>query len=305
MRVKFDEEERIVQIDTAQDLEYLEDNYTDGFCRTHKLVQRQMCRDPWSFDRSIYLTGSTQILMIPKDPTNANDNDYATGSYYNLKDWGTYYTEAYNSTKNYDIPEVIIVRTDSGSGSAPAFVDETPVVTVKSIVQVMNENEDIVKRVKVQNGSNEKYFDIDPSSPASCSVNGGTFTANDLDVGDLLRYTSDARGYIRLLDMYRDESRDEWFKDISGGSMNGIFTTTVSRKNGSYLFLPHWYSGNDKYGVVNLQEQTLSIGGITVIQYRKGREPYICSGSAADIEKGDKILLHMAYGQLIGIIVFK
>ena len=71
------------------------------------------------------------------------------------------------------------------------------------------------------------------------------------------------------------------------------------------MFVPHWFVDGEDYGVVYLREQTLSIGGISVVEQREGREPYIRAGSTADVEKGDRIVLHIAYGQLIGIIVYK
>lgn len=308
--VKFDENNRIVQMDTAQDLKVLEDNFTDGFCRTHKLMERNLFKDPWTFSRSIYLTNATQLLMIPQDLASATDKDFKTGTLDYLTQGSDYLTEAYNRTKNYEIPEVIIVRTAAGSGSAPQFKLETPAVVVKSMVQTVNEDGDIVKRVKVQEGSKETFFDIDAAAPASCVVKEGTpeertISVNELGIGDIIRYSKDSSGYIRLLEVYRDDSADEWTGTITAGDKNGIFPTNVSRRSGDYVFVPHWFVDGEDYGVVYLREQTLSIGGISVVEQREGREPYIRAGSTADVEKGDRIVLHIAYGQLIGIIVYK
>lgn len=308
--VKLDEENRIVQMDIAQDLKTLEESISDGFCRTHKLMERKVFKDPWSFSRSIYLTNATQLLMIPKDLTTADDKDFKVASLNYLVNDRDYLTEAYNRTKNYEIPEVIIVRTDAGAGSAPQFKLETPAVIVKSVVQTVNAEGDIVKRIKVQNGSKENFFDIDADAPVTCVVKKGTaqertVSVNDLAVGDIIRYSKDNSDYIRLLEVYWDESEKEWTGTITEGDKNGIFPTTISRRSGDYMFVPHWFVAEEDYGVLYLKEQTLSIGGISVIEEREGRDPYIRAGSTSDVEKDDRIVLQIAYGQLITIIVYK
>ncbi len=312
LQVKLNEDGLIKEINVPKDLKYLEDNNTDGFCKTHKLMSRTYWHDPPTFARSILINkNTTEILVVPKDPDTADEDDYYTITTNSLVEGEDYYMEAYSLTKDYQIPDFIVIKTSKGGSSAPAFVYETPVYVLKSIKTVLGEDDMPVTKYTVQKGTEETFFYIDKDNmPVSkVTYNGDisetAFTPDMLSVGDIFRFTKDGKGFIRRFEMYYDyDHPDSWFYTADVKKYGAVMTEVV-RYSGDYVFVPHWWlqQEGELYGGFGMNETFVS-GRITVIE-PTGSIPKVRAGTAQDIEKGDKVVIHLAYAQLHGLIVFK
>lgn len=314
IEVKLDENNIITHIRIAREMSEIENTNIDGFVRTHKLGKRAYYEDPPSFERALYFNSSTRFIMIPKDLSNVKAEDISIGNKASLSNGDSYNLEAYNSSKNYTIPEDIIIRTESGTSSAPSIINETPVAVIKGSSVVQTEDGDIVTRVKYQSGYTEGYYYIDEGNIPSDSFKptgsetAETVYANQVEEGDIVQLSKDNNGYIRAIKVYSDYSEGEYLDIFFNSNYKaGIFRSNIAKKNGNYLFVPHWYetAGNDMYGIFDLSEKTLSLDGIIVVEDRGTNPPLVRNGSSSDIEKGDNVVIHIAYAQFLGIIIFK
>ncbi len=306
LQVKRTEDGFLTEIDTAKSLTVLEENNEDGFCLTHAEKSRYLYADPYNFDGSILMTNDTKIMVIPTDVVAAQDKDFRLVAPSYLSCNTNYVCASYSLTKDYTTPDILIVRMETTGSSVPGFDLASRPSVVSSMKETMNESGDLVKRVTVLTKNGEEFFDIDELEPAVYTYTVGeetrTMSANELSVGDVIRYRSDAKDFVRRLEVYHDESEDLWIgPELT--SRSGIFQTEVVRRTGNYIILDNWQSEEETYAVVDLNFNMLQ--QFTVIEQRDGREPYVRSGSRSEIEKGDRIILHSAWGQPLSIILYK
>lgn len=305
--IKTDEKGIITHLITPGNLAEMEAEGKDGFVCTHPLALRHRYTDPHRFNIALQVTAQTPVLVIPDNPALASDDDYYLTKVDALPQ-GDIPVEAYNSTVDYGIPEFVIYRPAAGSAVAPAFKYESPVVAVKSIAKTLDKNGAPAVKYTVQSGSKEEFFYYDGSNVSDTDSQTLTaYSISQVEVGDLIRFSADPSGYIRLLEVWYDASKDEWMGNPSSiETGRGFIKTTVAKIVENYLYVPAW-KGNevDRYSGVILTEATLSIGGITVLTKREGMPPIVSAGTSADVKKYDDIMIHMAYGQLIGIVLFK
>jgi len=307
--IKLSENGEITDILPAKELAELEAEGKDGFVRTHKVAERHLYENPIRFDLAIQLTSATPVMVIPDNVSLAEDDDFYMTTVSALPIGKSLKTEAYNTTVEYGIPDFVIYRPESGTAAAPALVYESPLVIVKQITKVLTEDGAPATKYTVQKGTREEFFYFDGSVVSDTT--GETLTAysvTDLGVGDIIRYSSDNDNYIRILEVYFDASKNDWmYKTDTISRGRGFIKDNVAKLVGEYLYVPAWkgHSTEDLYAGVSLNEKTLSIGGISVLTLRAGKDPIVSPGTTADIRKLDNVILHIAYGQLIGIIVIK
>lgn len=307
--IKLSEDNKITHILPAKELSELEAAGKDGFVRTHPVAERHLYENPIRFDLSIQLANSTPILVIPDDVSLADDDDYYMTVASALPEGKELKTEAYNSTVDYGIPDFVIYRPSAGTAAAPALVYESPLVIVKSITKVRTEDGAPATKITVQNGTSEEYFYYDGSEISDNTSESLTaYKVSEIGVGDIIRYSPDNDNFIRIVEVYYDASKDLWMynsNNITRG--RGFIRDNVAKVVGDFLYVPAWkgHHEGDMYSGVNLTEKTLSIGGISVMTLRPGKDPLISPGTTADIKKQDNVIIHVAYGQLIGIIVIK
>lgn len=286
----------------------LEEERRDGLCMTHPLAKRYLYENPLKLAMTLPLSASTPVIVIPDNISLCDDDDFSILTANYLAEGEEINTEAYSASVDYTIPDFIVYRPAAGSAAAPPFKYETSLVTVKAITGAVNEDGERVTKYTVQNGYSEKTFFYDGSEVTDTTSDTRTaYSLKDVEVGDIIRYSADNDGFIRLLEVHYDSSKNEWMYDTAQISRGrGYIKTNVAKVVGSVLYVPAW-KGNepDYYSVVDLSEKTLSIGGVTVITRRDGRAPIVSPGTIADVLKNDEIIVHVAYGQLLGIILFK
>lgn len=303
--IKTSEEGEVSHIMTAKTIAELEATGNDGFVQTHPLAQRRYGDDPPYLSRAMMLKTNTPIIQIPADVSAADDEDFRMVTPDVFGDGVTVNVEAYNTTVDYAIPEFIVYRPASGAALVPALKYESPLVVIKDKTKVITEDGAPATKVTVQNGSDEEFFYYDGSAVTDAPEADLTYGIDELEKGDVIRYSTDSKEYIRILDVLYDYSSDKWFYTESF-TTTGYLYTTVSKIVDTYLYVPYWWDGGvDTYGVFDLTEKTLGIGGVTIIQSRDGRLPVVSGGTTGDVAAHDKAIIHIAYGQFIGIIILR
>lgn len=302
--VKFDEAGNISQIITPKSLKELVAEGQDGFTKTHELTARRYGEDPPQFARSFMVKKNTPVMQIPKNIEKAADDEFMMRTVDSFEP-GDIYCEAYNSTVDYGIPEFIVYRPESGAASVPAFKLETALVIVKDIAKVIDEDGAPTTKYTVQNGSSEKYFYYDGKELYDEVETGVKFNVSDLSKGDIIRYSVDNANYIGLLDVFYDYSADKWY-NLKEFTTTGYAYTKIEKVVDNYVYFTSWWKDTgDLYSVVDITEKTSSLGGIGVIEHRDSGIPNVTGGSSADALAGHDVLVHMAYGQFIGLIIFR
>jgi len=302
--IKYSENGEITHIITPKPIRELEESNQDGFTRTHALANRRYGDDPPHFSRSFMVKKNTPVFQIPADIDEASDDDFIMTTPDSMES-GDILVEAYNSTVDYTIPEFIVYRPASGAASVPAFKYESELVVVKEISKVLDDDGAPATRYTVQNGSSEDYFYYDNSDVYDEPVSGKRINITGLSKGDIIRFSSDSNKYVRMFDIFYDYSEDEAY-NMPSFTTTGYLMTTIEKVLDSYVYVPYWWQGSDDlYGVVDLSEKTLGIGGISVIEARESGAPVVTGGSSADVLPGNRALIHLAYGQLIGIIILR
>lgn len=303
--IKKTEEGEISHIITAKTLSELEAAGNDGFVLTHPLARRRYENDPPFLSRSIMLKKNTPIIQIPADVNAATDKDFKMVTPDVFVEGDGNNTEAYNTSVDYAIPEFIVYRPASGAASVPAFKYETELVVVKEKTKVLTEDGTPAVKITVQNGSSEDFFYYDGKNITATPQAGYTYGIDNLSKGDIIRFSADSDKFIGLLEVLYDYDKDLWFYNTAF-TTTGYLNTTVSKVVDTYVYVPYWWEdGADTYGVFDLTEKTLSIGGVSIIQSRDNREPVVTGGTTGDVSANDRVIIHEAYGQLIGIIIIR
>ena len=299
--INTDTEGEIISLETATPYADLRSNNENKFCEVMPLTSMMCLTDSKSFDNKIiYVRETNPIMVIPADIENASDKDFNIIYSRDLTNAVNYNIAAYNLGTDYGVCDAIMMKS---SGVAPSISNSyTPLTVVTKRTVTVNEDGESVKRVYVITGSEETYFEYPTDEP----LFDGSFSADSLVAGDIIRYVADTNKKLSVFNIYYHYKNGGEYERVTsikpadkltGGTE--IILATVERYDGSYVSIMHKPKNPYDYFMFSIPREfyKVTVNGAGNAKVEKG--------TANDIQVGNKIILQLTYNQTMSITVIK
>lgn len=255
-------------------------------------------------------TAQTCILTVPKNGDYEEDYKIGTtgmftnGSYVYFENERTS-VQMYAIEPDSFITDLMVYAVDYSASKGTAESTE-PVVYLKNIQTVNEDNEIIYTITAIGYDGSEKKYEISGSDGVLCDMN-----ARELHYGDVIRIAQDERGRITsgtIQTMY-DCQADEHIVYLGSATVRYLAATRVipaevTARQGNYIRFDT-YAGYEPDGSgYKASSEIAQIGSARVYVYDKAQNK-IEQSTPARVAAGDKFVLYESYGVVRMIVYYK
>ena len=161
------------------------------------------------------INSDTIIIEIPPVENKTNYDAYKLSS---VSGFGVkYYVAGYTSDPDGFVAEVLLKQS---SGGATDFTGNGPCLLIEEIVDTIDEDDHAVKVLKGWRSSDNKQVEITIAADCTFKNVSGTEaldSVEDLRVGEIIMYTTDADGRISYFEVMKRMNRDGLIGDYDNG----------------------------------------------------------------------------------------
>ncbi|MBR3932938.1 MAG: S-layer homology domain-containing protein [Clostridia bacterium] len=304
VQIKTDENNKITSVTTPRTYEEIMSNPgDDGFCEVFPFKTRKFQVDSDSFDNKIMFNqNSTKIMVVPENMSDYSDKDFKTVTSTTFTNDGEYNIAAYNSTADYVIPEMIVCKMSASQSTNIELSKGDKLFVVTGKTQTTNEDGDVLTKVTGFVGSKETYFYIDPQDTIIDKYD-SSLNVNDLTVGDIIFYNKNSDGYIKAFTRFYNETKGYEQKISFINSFNRpivVLNSQATKIADPYIYFLDT-QGDNPYDYYMFKTNN----NVAVVSKDQRGETQVTGGTTADIDIGDKIIIHIRYTIVESIVVFK
>ncbi|MBQ4527947.1 MAG: S-layer homology domain-containing protein [Clostridia bacterium] len=299
VQVKMNEDNKICSITTAKSYEELMTDYgNDGFCEVFAFGDKTFYTDSNSFENKIVFSRSaSKFMIVPANMSDYDDRDFKTVTYSFFENGVDYEVAAYNSDKDYEICDVIVCKMSVSQETNPAPTTANNLFVITDISQALNEDGDPCTKLTGYISGTERFCYIDPED----TIVDEDLNARDLEIGDVIFANINSANYLKgFVRFYNQQSG--YVQKISYSSLDRpivIMDTEARRITDSYIYFL------DKQGLNPYDYYMIAASGNVTVVEEDGDKTKVSSGTLADIEPGDRLIMHIQYVRLRSVIVFK
>ena len=293
------EDNKICSITTAKSYEELMTDYgNDGFCEVFAFGDKTFYTDSNSFENKIVFSRSaSKFMIVPANMSDYDDRDFKTVTYSFFENGEDYEVAAYNSDKDYEICDVIVCKMSVSQETNPAPTTANNLFVITDISQALNEDGDPCTKLTGYISGTERFCYIDPED----TIVDEDLNARDLEIGDVIFANINSANYLKgFVRFYNQQSG--YVQKISYSSLDRpivIMDTEARRITDSYIYFL------DKQGLNPYDYYMIAASGNVTVVEEDGDKTKVSSGTLADIEPGDRLIMHIQYVRLRSVIVFK
>ena len=304
VQIKLDEDNKVSSVTTAKSYEeFMSNPGEDGFCEVFPFKMRKFQVDSDSFDNKIiFKQNSTKIMIVPENMSNYSDKDFKTVTSTTFVNDGDYNVAAYNSTVDYTIPEIIVCKMSANESTNIELSKGDKLFVISGKARTTNEDGDVLTKITGFVGSKETYFYIDPEDTIIDKYD-STLNVNDLVVGDIIFYNKNSAGYIKAFTRFYNKTTGYEQKISFVNNFNRpivVLNSEAKKIADPYIYFLDTQGDNPyDYYMFN------SGNNVAVISQNNRGETEVRGGDIADIDIGDKIIIHVRYTIVESIVVFK
>lgn len=300
VQIKMDEDNKVTSVTTATSYgEYMKNPGNDGFCEVFGFADKTFFIDSNSFDNKILFDrGTAKFMIVPKDMSNYEDKHFRTERYSYFTNGEEYNVAAYNSNKDYEYCEVIVCKIEGASQATNVALNHRDkLFTVAAKSKIIDEDGETCTKITGYIGSEESCFYIDQED----DIVDETLNAEDLEVGDIIFCNVNTDNYLKGFKRFYSKTKG-FEQKITYSSLDSkivVMDTEAARMTESHIYFRDKAS-SDPYDYYMIQAKPQ----VTIVEERNN-ETFVSAGTLADIEPGDRMIMHICYVQFQAVVVFK
>lgn len=286
-----------------------EDNKNRGWHRINPAGQYSYGANGRDFGRFFYyVPGKTKVFTVPENTEDYSDQDNFSIGVTSFSDNGSYEAEGFSTSPNAVEADVIVLRQAATSGGD---VNTTSVLLIQSVSEGITKDDEPIMIIKgymmslYSTSAELVALQVDPKavmlsigSPGTqIDPNGdinvvGPRTPDELEPGDAIRYSTNAKGMADCIRIAYDYSTRKSFNAGSGSEDNfaqgSTYSGYVISKEGNGIRIatnknPEDINYNDTNDVIN-SVKAFRIGGFPIFVVEKnGKKTNIRIGTSDDI----------------------
>ena len=214
-----------------------------------------------TFGYKTFIGNNTMVFVVPEDSTNITGGTKGNAyiSDINLfSDLGEYSIKAYTVGDDMTEAHAVVVTRDSTKASQ-SMTDWAWTYVIKEIYQQVDEDNEIITKVKLQRLSSETEFTVTQAALDNVWAGGSYTGAYELGEGDAVRIARNSSGEINLIELLYDADKQKYTAPRSQ-YINSSFTASVSYAYGmaakrakdseERIYVDYGFEGNREYLVI-------------------------------------------------------
>lgn len=295
--VRMNEKNEITHIQTVNELSNIDSENEDKFVKLADAKERRLITST-NYAYEVYFSETTPILIIPKNPENADISEFMTKypTDYSKNGRVLVTMSAYSVNYNSGYADVLMIE----GGVAGADVPEnSPMCVLTRINDAVTENGDYAKKIYYYEEGEEKSALL--TDDVKYIYNSVTYKASELQTGDAFRIETNDKGEVKGIVVIYKAATKTPTADQNGHETASNYRMVVSQVvkiHGDFITIHYSDTQADQKYIFDKQH-------FVIVEKNSNGDMTAKKGSVQDIELGDTLLIHAWAATVRTVIIYK